>query len=143
MEAIQQGNGSAAMLINDGALAGKKILVVDDDARNIFALTSVLESYRMQVIYAEDGERGIAALEKNPTWRWCCSTSMMPGMDGYETMKAIRADNRFEEVPIVALTAKALKYDWERCLQAGASDYLPKPVDPDRLLQMVRQWSPK
>jgi HAMP domain-containing protein/CheY-like chemotaxis protein/signal transduction histidine kinase len=121
-------------------LAGKTVLVVDDDLRNIFATTSMLESQGLQVIYAEDGQRSLDELEAHPEVELVILDVMMPGIDGYETMRAIRANPRFPALPIIAVTAKALKDDRERCLQAGASDYLPKPVDPDRLLELMRQW---
>jgi CheY-like chemotaxis protein len=122
-------------------VAGKKVLVVDDDVRNIFALTSVLESHGLEVLYAENGKDGIAVLERNPDVNVVLMDVMMPEMDGYETMKAIRKDPANKALPIIAITAKALKEDRDRCIVAGASDYLPKPVDPDKLLQLIRLWA--
>jgi CheY-like chemotaxis protein len=121
-------------------LAGKTVLVVDDDLRNIFATTSMLESRGLRVIYAEDGQRSLDELEAHPEVDLVILDVMMPGIDGYDTMRAIRSNPRFPALPIIAVTAKALKDDRERCLQAGASDYLPKPIDPDRLLELMRQW---
>jgi CheY-like chemotaxis protein len=121
-------------------LEGKKVLVVDDDVRNIFALTSVLESYKMQVVYAENGRAGIEMLRKTPDIDIVLMDVMMPEMDGYETMKQIRKDPTFSDLPIIAVTAKALKDDREKCVAAGASDYLPKPVDPEKLMQLIRMW---
>jgi len=121
-------------------VSGKKVLIVDDDVRNIFALTSVLESHGLDVIYAENGKDGIAVLEKNPDVDVVLMDVMMPEMDGYETMRVIRRDPAHKALPIIAITAKALKEDREKCIQAGASDYLPKPVDADKLLELVRLW---
>jgi HAMP domain-containing protein/signal transduction histidine kinase/DNA-binding response OmpR family regulator len=123
------------------SVAGKKVLVVDDDVRNIFALTSVLESYGLEVLYAENGKDGIAALERNPDVNVVLMDVMMPEMDGYETMKAIRNDPSYKALPIIAITARALKEDRDKCIVAGASDYLPKPVDTDKLLQLIRLWA--
>jgi CheY-like chemotaxis protein len=120
---------------------GKKVLIVDDDVRNIFAVTSVLETHGLEVIYAENGKDGISALEKNPDVDVVLMDVMMPEMDGYETMRAIRRDPSHKALPIIAITAKALKEDREKCIQAGASDYLPKPVDADKLLELIRLWA--
>jgi CheY-like chemotaxis protein len=114
--------------------------VVDDDARNVFALSSVLEGHGLTVLRAENGRAAIEALDATPEVAVVLMDVMMPEMDGYETMRAIRADARFRMLPIVAITAKVLKEDRDLCLEAGASDYLPKPVDPDRLLEVVRLW---
>jgi len=123
------------------SMAGKKVLVVDDDVRNIFALTSVLESHGLEVLYAENGKDGIAVLERNPDVNVVLMDVMMPEMDGYETMKAIRKDPAYKALPIIAITARALKEDRDKCIVAGASDYLPKPVDTDKLLQLIRLWA--
>jgi len=122
-------------------VAGRKVLVVDDDVRNIFAMTSVLESSGLKVIYAENGQAGIDALGKEPDIDVILMDIMMPGMDGYETMRAIRANPSFRDKPIFAITAKALKDDRDRCLDAGASEYLPKPVDTDKLMELIRVWT--
>jgi CheY-like chemotaxis protein len=122
-------------------IVGRKVLIVDDDVRNIFALTSVLESHGLDVIYAENGKDGVDALDRNPDVDVVLMDVMMPEMDGYETMRAIRADPAHKSLPIIAITAKALKDDRERCIQAGASDYLPKPVDADKLLELIRLWA--
>jgi CheY-like chemotaxis protein len=122
-------------------ISGKKVLIVDDDVRNIFALTSVLETHEVEVLYAENGRDGITALERNPDVDVVLMDVMMPEMDGYETMRSIRARDRFRALPIIAITAKALKEDREKCIQAGASDYLPKPVDADKLLELIRLWA--
>jgi CheY-like chemotaxis protein len=122
-------------------LSGRKVLIVDDDVRNIFAVTGVLESHGLEVVYAENGRDGISVLERNPDVVVILMDVMMPGMDGYEAMRAIRKDPAHNKVPIIAITAKALKDDREKCIQAGASDYLPKPVDPDKLIELVRVWA--
>jgi CheY-like chemotaxis protein/HAMP domain-containing protein/GAF domain-containing protein len=132
---LQQARTAAANL------AGLKVLIVDDDVRNIFALMSVLEGHEIQVLAAENGLAGIEALEQNPEINLVLMDIMMPGMDGYETMQAIRAKPQFESLPIIAVTAKALAEDRERCLAAGASDYIPKPVEPERLLELIRFWT--
>jgi HAMP domain-containing protein/signal transduction histidine kinase/CheY-like chemotaxis protein len=125
---------------SDVDLDGKKVLVVDDDVRNIFALTSVLENARMQVFYAENGKAGIEALGHHPDVDIVLMDVMMPEMDGYQTMRAIRQNPRFRSLPIIAITAKALKDDREKCIEAGASDYLPKPVDTEKLLELIKLW---
>jgi CheY-like chemotaxis protein len=123
---------------NDPILAGCKVLVVDDDIRNIFALTSVLERHQVEVFHAENGRGGIEVLESNPDINLVLMDIMMPEMDGYETTRAVRQDPRFESLPIIALTAKAMKGDREKCLQAGATDYVTKPVDLDHLFSVMR-----
>jgi CheY-like chemotaxis protein len=131
----------AASRHSEASVAGRKVLVVDDDVRNIFAMTSVLEASGLKVIYAENGQAGIEALAKDPTIDLVLMDVMMPGMDGYETIRAIRANPVFRGIPIVAVTAKALKEDRAKCLEAGASDYLPKPVDTEKLLDLIRLWT--
>jgi HAMP domain-containing protein/CheY-like chemotaxis protein/signal transduction histidine kinase len=126
----------------DPALAGRKVLVVDDDLRNIFALTSLLEEHEFNVIHAENGRAGVELLQKNPDVDAVLMDIMMPEMDGYETMRAIRQLPRFRSLPIIALTAKAMKGDREKCLEAGASDYVTKPVDLDQLFSVLRIWIP-
>ena len=121
-------------------LANRKVLIVDDDLRNIFALTSMLETHGMQVLYAENGQAGIDILQKTPDIDLVLMDIMMPGMDGYETMRAIRRMERFSSLPIIALTAKAMKGDREKCIEAGASDYIAKPVKSDQVLSLLRVW---
>jgi len=124
----------------DTILAAKQVLIVDDDVRNIFALTSLLERYQMQVLYAENGVDGIAVLQNHPDIDVILMDVMMPEMDGYETMRAIRQLNQFKALPILALTAKAMQGDREKCIAAGASDYITKPVDTEQLLSLLRVW---
>jgi CheY-like chemotaxis protein/signal transduction histidine kinase/HAMP domain-containing protein len=124
----------------DSGLAGRKVLIVDDDLRNIFALSSVLERQQMKVLFAENGKDGIDVLEKDPTIEIVLMDIMMPEMDGYDTMRAIRSIPKFKSLPIITLTAKAMKGDRDKCLAAGASDYITKPVDVAQLLSMMRVW---
>ncbi|TMJ17213.1 MAG: response regulator, partial [Alphaproteobacteria bacterium] len=121
-------------------LAGAKILIVDDDIRNIYSLTSVLESYGVEVLHAERGKDGIVILEQTPGIDIGLIDIMMPEMDGYETMQQIRKRPALAEVPLIAVTAKAMKGDRQKCLDAGASDYIAKPVDIDLLLALLRVW---
>jgi CheY-like chemotaxis protein len=114
--------------------------VVDDDVRNIYAVTTVLEGQGMKVVFAENGRDGIELLKKTPDVTLVLMDVMMPEMDGYETMRQIRRLPEYRTLPILALTAKAMKGDREKCLEAGASDYITKPVDPDRLLSLMRVW---
>ena len=125
---------------NDPVLTGRKVLVVDDDVRNIFALTSALESHNMDVVHAENGQEGIDLLKSTPGIEAVLMDIMMPEMDGYEAITAIRAIEQFKSLPIIALTAKAMKADRDRCLQVGASDYISKPLDIDQLLSLLRVW---
>ena len=125
---------------SDDDLVGKKVLVVDDDVRNIFALSSVLERRGMTVLTAGTGREAIALLESTPGLAIVLMDIMMPEMDGYETMQVIRQNPSFRRLPIIALTAKAMKGDREKCLEAGASDYLAKPVNTEQLLSALRMW---
>jgi CheY-like chemotaxis protein len=125
---------------SDDALVGKKVLVVDDDVRNIFALSSVLERRGMIVLSASTGRDAISVLEKTPDVAIALMDIMMPGMDGYETIQVIRQNLTFRRLPIIALTAKAMKGDREKCLEAGASEYLAKPVNTEQLLSSLRMW---
>ena len=118
----------------------KTVLVVDDDMRNVFALSKVLGEKGMRVLKAENGQRALDVLKEAPALDLVLMDIMMPVMDGYETMKRIRAQETFRKLPIIALTAKAMKEDKTRCIAAGASDYLSKPVDVNRLSSMMRVW---
>ncbi|MBV8356277.1 MAG: response regulator, partial [Candidatus Eremiobacteraeota bacterium] len=122
------------------ALEDKKVLLVDDDVRNIYALKSVLEECKMQVIAAESGQQCLDLLRSDPQVDIVLMDIMMPEMDGYETIRRVRADHRFKALPIIALTAKAMKGDREACLAAGASEYISKPVDIDQLISLIRVW---
>ena len=132
------------MIINlhdrDAMLSDKTILLVDDDMRNLFALSKILTEKGMNVLKAEDGEKALALLEFNPEIALVLLDIMMPVMDGYQTAMQIRRQPRFHDLPIIALTAKALKDDRNKCIEAGANDYLAKPVDVERLLSMLRVW---
>ncbi|MET0964446.1 MAG: ATP-binding protein, partial [Noviherbaspirillum sp.] len=125
------------------ALAGCKVLIVDDDLRNIFALSSVLERQRMTVLFAENGRQGVEVLESGEAVDIALVDVMMPEMDGYDTMRTIRRIPKFADLPIISLTAKAMKGDREKCIAAGASDYIAKPVDMRQLLAMMRYWLKK
>ncbi|MEV7683943.1 HAMP domain-containing protein [Streptomyces sp. NPDC088341] len=122
------------------SFAGEKVLIVDDDIRNVFALTSVLEQHGLSVLYAENGREGIEVLEQHDDVTVVLMDIMMPEMDGYATTTAIRRMPQFAGLPIIALTAKAMKGDREKALESGASDYVTKPVDPDHLLTVMEQW---
>jgi CheY-like chemotaxis protein len=130
----------SALRHNDSTLAGKKVLVVDDDVRNIFALTTVLEQHNLQVVHAENGRAGIEVLLSTRDVDGVLMDIMMPEMDGYETMRAIRQIAEFRALPIIAVTAKAMKGDRAKCIEAGASDYITKPVDLDQLYSVLRVW---
>jgi CheY-like chemotaxis protein len=118
----------------------KKILILDDDVRNVFALTSVLEAHGMEVLYAENGKDGVELLRRTPDVDLVLMDIMMPELDGYETTRLIRGDGEFAQLPIISLTAKAMKGDREKAIAAGASDYITKPVDTDQLLSLMRVW---
>ncbi len=126
--------------VSEGDLVERKVLIVDDDLRNIFALTTVLERQQMVVSFAENGRDGIELLEKDPSIEIVLMDIMMPEMDGYDTMRAIRKIHQFKSLPIITLTAKAMKGDRDKCFAAGASDYITKPVDVAQLLSLMRVW---
>ncbi|MGH7977993.1 MAG: response regulator, partial [Limisphaerales bacterium] len=122
------------------SLRGRKALVVDDDARNIFALTTLLENHEMNVLSATNGRQAIEIIQSTPDLNVVLMDIMMPEMDGYETLKEIRKEQKFRALPILALTAKAMKGDREKCLEAGASDYIAKPVNTEQLVSLLRVW---
>jgi CheY-like chemotaxis protein len=124
----------------DQVLAGKKVLIVDDDIRNIFALTSTLEWREMVIVAAETGRDAIRILQAEPDIDIVLMDIMMPEMDGLDTMRVIRKLPQFNALPIIAVTAKAMKGDREKCIEAGAWDYLSKPVDTEQLLSVLRVW---
>ncbi len=129
------------MLHNREAIfEGRKVLVVDDDMRNVYALSAILKDQNMQVVVAKNGVEALEKLDQQPDTSIVMMDIMMPEMDGYEACRRIRAQKRFSELPIIALTAKAMKGDRIKCIDAGASDYLAKPVDADKLLSMMRVW---
>jgi CheY-like chemotaxis protein len=122
-------------------LAGRTILIIDDDIRNIYSLTSVLEAHNVTVLHAESGAEGIDILDNSATPIDVALVDiMMPEMDGYETMRRIRAGSNGKTLPLISVTAKAMKGDRQKCLDAGASDYISKPVDVDLLLALLRVW---
>ena len=127
----------------NGQLSDRRVLIVDDDARNIFALEAALRSYGMDVISAESGAQGIEALKKRNDIDVVLMDIMMPEMDGFETIRRIRAQEHLANIPIIALTAKAMKGDRDACITAGASEYVSKPVDMDQLTAMLKIWLSK
>jgi CheY-like chemotaxis protein len=126
--------------LKEDVLAGKNILVVDDDVRNLFALTTAFEKYSINTITAESGQEAINILNENTHVDIVLMDIMMPEMDGYETTQKIRREHKNSSLPIIAVTAKAMKGDREKCIEAGASDYITKPVKIDQLLSLMRVW---
>ncbi|XDD52147.1 HAMP domain-containing protein [Leptospira sp. WS92.C1] len=125
---------------NDPILKERKVLIVDDDVRNIFALTSILEQHKMRIAFAENAQDGVNLLQTTSDIEIVIMDVMMPDMDGYEAMRKIRSIQKFSQLPIIAVTAKAMKGDREKCIEAGATDYITKPVDVDQLLSLLRVW---
>jgi CheY-like chemotaxis protein/two-component sensor histidine kinase len=137
-------NNSLIPALPEGVdFSGHKVLLMDDDIRNIFAINSILESRGMEVIHAENGIEGIRLLEENPDVDLILMDTMMPEMDGLSATQEIRKNPEFQSLPIISLTAKAMKGDREKALEAGASDYVTKPVDPDKLLSVIHMWVEK
>ncbi|HCL06261.1 MAG TPA: histidine kinase [Chitinophagaceae bacterium] len=136
-------SGQLLTPVSDHSLINKKILVVDDDMRNVFALSAVLESNKMQVLAAGDGRESLEQLKKHPDTDLVLMDIMMPEMDGYEAMQRIRKDLKMAHLPIIALTAKAMAGDRDKCIAAGASDYITKPVEMQKLLSLMRVWLTK
>src|SRR5690606_20311044 len=127
--------------LDDPLLAGARVAIIDDDIRNIFSLTSVLERHEVEVLHAEDGRSGIELVRGTPDLGIVLVDIMMPEIDGYETMQKIRGlGGRFARIPLIAVTAKAMPEDRRKSIEAGASDYLAKPVDPDQLISIIRTW---
>jgi CheY-like chemotaxis protein len=128
--------------LHNGAavLEDKQILIVDDDTRNAFALSKLMANKGLKIHIAPNAVKGLELLERTPELHLILTDIMMPGMDGYEFIHTIRQQERFKRLPIIALTAKAMKGDREKCIEAGANDYISKPVDPERLLSMLRVW---
>ncbi len=125
------------------SMEGRRVLVVEDDVRNVFALSSVLEPKGAKVTIARNGREALAALEREPRIDLVLMDIMMPEMDGLEATREVRKNPSWQRLPIIALTAKAMRDDHERCLAAGANDYLAKPLDIDMLLSLLRVWMPK
>jgi len=139
---LEDGQKETLKMLHDkeAILNGKKMLVVDDDMRNVFSLKKILQDKGIEVLVGKNGREGVKCLHQNPDLDLVLMDIMMPEMDGYEAMEMIRKETRFKDLPIIALTAKAMKGDRSKCIEAGASDYLPKPVDVDRLFSMLRVW---
>ena len=127
-------------LPDDADFSGKKLLLVDDDGRNVFAIASVLKGRGMEVLHAENGKIALALLQTHGDVDAVLMDTMMPEMDGLDATRAIRGLARFQNLPIISLTAKAMKGDREKCIEAGASDYISKPVDSEQLLALLRVW---
>jgi CheY-like chemotaxis protein len=121
-------------------LKNKTVLIADDDVRNIFSLTKTLESQEMNVLTAIDGKEALKILKENKHVDAVLMDMMMPEMDGYQTIREIRNNREFKKIPILAVTAKAMRGDREKCIEAGASDYISKPVDIDQLMSLLRVW---
>jgi len=130
----------ASLEETESALAGKRVLIVDDDVRNVFALASALEAHGMEVRFAENGREGLQSLQADPIVDLVLMDVMMPEMDGYETTRAIREVPELASLPVIALTAKAMQGDRDKSIAAGASDYITKPVDMDQLIALMRVW---
>jgi len=128
------------VLQEDTSLFGRKLMIVDDDPRNIQALSSLLKRYQMNIVTAENGKEALQTLAEHKDVDAILMDIMMPEMDGYDAMRAIRAQAEFQALPIIAVTAKAMQGDRLKCLESGASDYITKPVDRNQLLSLLRVW---
>jgi CheY-like chemotaxis protein len=124
----------------DESLEGRTVLLTDDDLRNTFALSKLLKSHGMNVVIADNGQMALEKLETDTSIELVIMDIMMPVMDGYQTMHRIRAQEKYADLPIIALTARAMPEEQEKCMEAGANDYLTKPVDVERLLSLLRVW---
>ncbi len=133
-------SGNKIITKSRDAIKGKRILIVDDDMRNIFALSSALENYEMMVEIATNGQEAIKKLEEIADIDMVLMDIMMPVMDGYEASRYIRKQSKWAKLPVIALTAKAMMNDREKCIEAGANDYITKPVDMDRLISLMQLW---
>ena len=131
---------SKQLTLKKDVLVGKLVLVVDDDMRNVFALTTALESYGVEVVFAENGKEGIEALQNNPDIELVLMDIMMPEMNGFEAIQYIRQIPEYHQLPIIALTAKASENDRKQCIDAGASDYISKPVNLNQLISIMHVW---
>jgi len=131
---------ASAIEHRDDIFAGKKLLLVDDDMRNIYALSAQLEEFGFDITIANNGKEAIATLEEHPDMDIVLMDIMMPEMDGYEAMSLIRKQSRFQKLPMLALTAKAMKDDRAKCIEAGANDYCSKPIDMGKLTSLMRVW---
>jgi CheY-like chemotaxis protein len=143
LQSVQPAPRDAAAGSSVGGLAGRRVLLVDDDMRNLFALSKVMRGWGLNVAMAQDGFKALKMLADDEPPELVLMDVMMPGMDGYGTIRAIRAQPHFADLPIIALTAKAMRGDREQCLAMGASDYLSKPIDIDRLAALMRAWLPR
>jgi CheY-like chemotaxis protein len=133
-------SGSLKLGSLDEVLKNKTVLMADDDVRNIFSLTKILENHKMKILPAVDGNEALAAIQANPQVDIVLMDMMMPEMDGFDTIRKIREIPSFKKLPIIAITAKAMSGDREKCIKAGASDYISKPVDIDQLISLLRIW---
>ena len=133
-------NHAGASVIAENNLASKTVLLADDDMRNIFALSTAFESYDMNIEIANSGQEALDILERNEQIDLVLMDIMMPVMDGYEAIEKIRANKKFANLPIIAVTAKAMKGDREKTIAVGANDYISKPVDVDKLISLMRVW---
>ncbi|MGE8422269.1 MAG: response regulator [Sphingobacterium siyangense] len=133
-------NHSGSSVIAENNLASKTVLLADDDMRNIFALSTAFESYDMNIEIANNGQEALDILERNKQIDLVLMDIMMPVMDGYEAIEKIRANKKFANLPIIAVTAKAMKGDREKTIAVGANDYISKPVDVDKLISLMRVW---
>jgi CheY-like chemotaxis protein len=124
----------------DKVLQGRTVLLTDDDLRNTFALSKLLKAHGMEIVIADNGQMALDKLKENPAIELVIMDIMMPIMDGYQAMHAIRAQYEYKDLPIITLTARAMPEEQEKCMEAGANDYLTKPVDIERLLTLLRVW---
>jgi CheY-like chemotaxis protein len=134
---------SIPSFVKEAIFENKKILIVDDDMRNVYVLSKILEERKVNILIGRNGREGVEIVKNNPDINLVLMDIMMPEMDGYTAIREIRADKRFFQLPIIALTAKAMKGDREKCIEAGANEYLSKPVNTEKLLNLLRVWLQK